>query len=466
VDWLSGPRPEGLVLGLVLIGYIIGNRGFAQATPFGSAPIFFGELGLGFALGLTIVRGAIARRVPFEVDWINRAVLLWIAIGSIRVWHDFRIYGASALRDYATIYYAGYFFAAQAAAQHARSANWIRNCMVIASAALPLVSLLYNLFKDFFLTTLVWRGVPLIFQKDDLVATFLFAAGFFLMSTPVGRRGWIVPIGAIACLFSGLAWLSRAAMVALLTVSGGWAWGRRWRPLKLLAAAGAIGMVVVVAEAVFGNDRFTDTRAYAVYEHFVSIFDVSGSRVYRNADTADSGDNNRFRAVWWRTVANETIRENPWFGLGFGHDLAEAFLLNYGLRADDTFSARSPHSIVFTMFGRLGLVGLIALTLLAISMAAAFHRIISSLRDLPSTARTPSAGLEALGWFSVAWVIFISALFGVVLEGPMGAVVFWISLGMGNAKRREWDELREAPAAEALAAESAENAVTLPPFAR
>jgi hypothetical protein len=99
-------------------------------------------------------------------------------------------------------------------------------------------------------------------------------------------------------------------------------------------------------------------------------------------------------------------------------------------------------------------------------MAAAFHRIISSLRDLPSTARTPSAGLEALGWFSVAWVIFISALFGVVLEGPMGAVVFWISLGMGNAKRREWDELREAPAAEALAAESAENAVTLPPFAR
>ena len=54
-------------------------------------------------------------------------------------------------------------------------------------------------------------------------------------------------------------------------------------------------------------------------------------------------------------------------------------------------------------------------------------------------------GEDQVFWLA-AWVIFTSACFGVVLEGPMGAVVFWTILGLANAPRRE-KEADATPAA-------------------
>ena len=40
---------------------------------------------------------------------------------------------------------------------------------------------------------------------------------------------------------------------------------------------------------------------------------------------------------------------------------------------------------------------------------------------------------DSLVYWCMVWGIFGSACFGVVLEGPMGAIVFWTLLGMANA---------------------------------
>lgn len=386
---------------------------------------------------MTLVRGAMQRRLPWRNDWLNRAVLLWIVVGSIRIWHDFRTFGAPALRDFATIYYAVYFFIAQAANEHEGSRRWLRGCMVFSTTALPLVSLLYTLFPDFFLTKLTFRGVPLIYQKNDLVASFLFAGAFFLMSLP--RQTLWVRFSTLFSLGSGLAWLSRAAMVALLAVTGVWSWARQWRPLRQLALTAGVGLIGILAHAAVQHESFTETPAYAIYEHLVSIADVSGTRSYKNTESADSGDNNRFRLVWWKTVVDDTFRENPWLGLGFGRDLAEDFVVNYGLWGDESFNVRSPHSLVFTMLGRLGLAGLLALGVLTAALLGAFlHVAVVAARERRVTRR-PS--LIALGWLSAAWVVFISSWFGVVLEGPMGAVVFWVTLGIANDERRSPTEI-------------------------
>jgi hypothetical protein len=53
-----------------------------------------------------------------------------------------------------------------------------------------------------------------------------------------------------------------------------------------------------------------------------------------------------------------------------------------------------------------------------------------------------------LGWWSVAWVMLTSGCFGVVLEGPMGAVVFWTALGMANVTSAEVAEDAETTQAE------------------
>jgi hypothetical protein len=53
--------------------------------------------------------------------------------------------------------------------------------------------------------------------------------------------------------------------------------------------------------------------------------------------------------------------------------------------------------------------------------------LVRTLRSVRST----DAGTAGL--WCAAWVILVSACFGVVLEGPMGAVVFWTILGLASA---------------------------------
>jgi O-antigen ligase len=156
------------------------------------------------------------------------------------------------------------------------------------------------------------------------------------------------------------------------------------------------------------------------------MVDFSGTGRYSSDDRRYVGDNNRFRLAWWRSVAKEVRDGGPVLGLGFGHDLAERFVRSYELDLGEDFSARSPHNIGFSVLGRMGLVGLALLLWIVGAMVAATWR-------LARRARSDGAALAPLGWWSVVWVMFTSGCFGVVLEGPMGAVIFWTSLGMANA---------------------------------
>jgi O-antigen ligase len=157
-----------------------------------------------------------------------------------------------------------------------------------------------------------------------------------------------------------------------------------------------------------------------IYERVVSIADVGGERNYRSSSAEPKGDNNRFRAVWWETVVRETTRVNPWTGVGFGYDLADDFLKAYYPDSDEQFTARSPHNFFITVYARMGVIGVglfvIACALLVVRARTAFREKVSPEKILP---------------WCVALSLLTSACFGVVLEGPMGAVVFWISLGLG-----------------------------------
>jgi len=98
------------------------------------------------------------------------------------------------------------------------------------------------------------------------------------------------------------------------------------------------------------------------------------------------------------------------------------------------------------VLGRMGLAGLAAFLALVAAMAARTWR-------LARLARTDDAALPALGWWSVSWVMFVSGCFGVVLEGPMGAVIFWTSLGMANATTADLEAKKVAAAASTAVAD-------------
>ena len=60
-----------MMLGVVLFGYLVGNRGFAQLMPIPAIPILPAELVLGVAGAWVIVQCAFAQRLPFRRDALN-----------------------------------------------------------------------------------------------------------------------------------------------------------------------------------------------------------------------------------------------------------------------------------------------------------------------------------------------------------------------------------------------------------
>ena len=175
-------------MGFLVFGYVIGSRGFAQVRPVSVMPLFLSELGLGIGAALVLMRGALMRRLPLRRDWLNGLLLLWFLLGSGRIFWDVRIFGFLALRDFAMVYYVLYFFVAQSIAGHEPSRRLLNWFVLATFAVLPVTASLAAIFPDFFLSNLLVEGVPLIFYKADLLATFLYAG--FLVLLPARDTGW------------------------------------------------------------------------------------------------------------------------------------------------------------------------------------------------------------------------------------------------------------------------------------
>lgn len=425
--WTRGPLAEAWLLAFMVFGYVIGNRGFAQITPVPGLPLFFSELGLAFILALVALRGALQRRLPIEKDWLNVLLLFWLAIGSARIFWDMRTFGFLAVRDFAMVYYLLFFFGAQALARHEASQRVLTLTLYVTFGLLPVTGFLATVFPEFFQANLLIEGIPLIFYKGDLLATFLFT-GFILLlpSGPFDYRRdlprWAL---ALASLVLGLTLLSRSSMLGLLVASGWLAWSGRWRALRVIVTVCAVGLLTVTVYSLLQKKDFTQTKAYAIYEASASIADYRGTRNYQNDLSGNKGDNNRYRLVWWKNVAQETLTTSPLFGLGFGADLAQGFFLEYYPTTDPDFNPRSPHNVFMTTLGRMGLLGMLALACIYWTQTRLTLRAAR-------LARGKATQDETMTLQAAIWVVMVCACFGVVLEGPMGAIPFWTMLGLAH----------------------------------
>lgn len=416
------PLPS-LALGLVLCGYIVGNRGFAQLSLAGSLPLLPAEAVLLFAGGFMAVQCAWRHELPFRRDTLNLAILAWIIFGTIRVVLDFRIFGVMALRDFALVYYAAFFFVAQEAVRDANSRRFLLQVLPWSCALLAPVYLLYEQFPRLFLQILVLRGNPIIFFKGDLLGMFLAAGGvLFLLRFEATHRKWSALLG-ITLAGIALSTNNRSSMIGLVFIVTWLALRGRWRPAVTLMASGTVAIIAILAFATVARISWEKTPIFGVYERVVSIVDPMGQRTYRGADTYYKGDNNLFRSVWWRAVFDQTIEGNPYTGLGFGQDLADRFVREYYPESGEEFSTRSPHNVLLTIFARMGAVGLATFAIILVLVMRATN---SAIPQSP----------EAAGPWAAVWIMFVAACFGVVLEGPMGAVVFWSTLGLAHGNAR------------------------------
>lgn len=418
----TGIPADTIFLGFLLIGYIVGNRGFAQLMPAPELPLLPAEAGLLVAVGWRIIVCAFERQLPFQRDALNWVVLAWLLVGTGRVVFDVPRHGILALRDYAMIYYAVFFYLAQHMAREALARRYLTYCLLVAVLLLPPMFLLFYLFPSFFLDLLTIRGVPLIYYKGDLAATFMAVGSLVVFhAAKEGHRYWAWPASAGLFLFI-LSYDSRASLLGLVVASLFLLLTRRWRFPSLQGGIAVVALLAVVALAALFDNSWANRKLHGFSERLRSIADITGRGQYESQESYFKGDNNRFRLVWWKNVVVETWTTNPALGQGFGADLAHGFLQEYYPDATEEFSARSPHNIFLTSFGRMGLAGL------ALWLAFTLTLLLKTWAVL---RRSP----EPLVWglWCAAWVIMCSATFGVVLEGPMGAVVFWTLLGLANA---------------------------------
>jgi len=422
---VSGVPGDALVGGMVLTGYLVGNRGFAQLHP-PNLPLLPGELALGLGLVVAVWRAARTKSLPVKRDALNFVLLGWVAVGAARLRFDFPMFGFMSLRDFAMVYYAGFFFLALGWAVEPAARRWIERCLTAGFALVAPVASAFELWPDFFVAHTTVFDVPLIFVKSDAAGGFMVAgAAWFLIRYQRSARWWWLTLAAVN--FAGvILGNSRGALAALAVVIGWIAICRVWRLLRPVAVMLAVSAVVLMVAAVISRRPWPQTTAYRLYESVASMTDLQGAKHYESPELGDKSDNNQFRLIWWRAVFAETLTKSPWLGLGFGYDLADQFMRVYYAEGSEEFAARSPHNFVLTVFARMGAVGLAPLLLMLGLMA----------RQTWTVGRCAASGGENGGRFAswlAVWGIFTSACFGVVLEGPMGAVVFWTLLGVAAA---------------------------------
>lgn len=420
-----------LCIGLLVVGYMIGNRGFAQLSPVG-LPLFPGELILGLSVVCAAWMAARQKVISVERSMLGALVLSWILLGFTRAPMDVRSFGFLAVRDLAMVYYALYFFLVQIAVSDPAAKRWITRCILAGMALCTPSFIAFQIWPEFFIDHLLIAGIPLIFVKSDVAGGFMAAAGLWFLVKHAHQPRWRwLALSALALAGAAMS-NSRAALLSLL-IGFGWLIAmRQARAIRTAIILGGLALSGLAANAALSAGPFSNSVLYRLYESVLSITDFDGTMPYQSVALGDKSDNNRFRAVWWESVIAETTETNPVFGRGFGADLAGRFLATYDAVSADDFSARSPHSFIITVYGRMGILGTVAVLGWILAMAAQTWR-----------ART-AADPDTLGAWLAAWAIFISGCFGVVLESPMGAIVFWVVAGLAHsltrAQRPETDD--------------------------
>ncbi len=298
--------------------------------------------------------------------------------------------------------------------------------------AIPLIPL-FKLYPEFFVYNLIIDGVPIIYFKGDLTAA-AYATGFFYFYTKYLKRP-IIPYFFIAtlCFWMTLYSTSRATWVGLFLGLAILIWARFHKLFLHLSVMSILAIAPISIYLTVIEEDIADTRIYSIYEHALSLVDFTGTGTYRNPGSANTGANNLYRLTWWNSVLNETWNKGPFLGLGFGYDLAYNFMWDY-FTSNEPSDTRSPHSIVVTVIGRMGLFGFILFSLIIGEMFRNTRRVMLK-------AHRNGIATDALCYWCMVWVLFATSCFGVVMEGPMGAILFWTLLGC--AQNIEGKEERE-----------------------
>ena len=299
---------------------------------------------------------------------------------------------------------------------------------IVLQALVAVVSIV----KPVWLDLVEIRGVPLLLQKPDLTGTFAAAGAIFLSLRPELVKARWLRRGLILVLVSCVITLgSRAATVGMLSALALiWVSGRRGF-LLVPAITGFLGLIFLLTLAPLVSERFV-----SVQEEFASILDFSGTHSYNTDFGEEKRADNRFRLALWQSMYEQTVHDNWVLGKGFGYDFIPTFEREFN--GGHWEGLRSAHNYFVTAFGRLGALGMLVMS--GIVFCVVRHGVQAAL----ALRRGETTDTQPLSFWCLGLVIMVSGTFGVVMEGPMGAIPMWSFFGFALAA----DDRRKLLAAE------------------
>lgn len=402
----------------VVFGYFVAGKGFAYLSP--KPPIYIGEIFFLIASAGVLLRSNLNLVAVVKINKLNLFVFIACIYGLLRLLLiDFQNYKMMALRDSAMIYYS---FIALACSVIFQEEKYQRVFTKVLPYFIGLGFISYVFLNKIVNISGLQGLVKFIYKPHVDVAipvTVAFAMGGFYFLGGRKRKGL-----GILCLLAAMYPIATDktafAFCFLLTSVILSFWGKMRQVLAVGLATGVIGLLA--SAILFSTDEATSS----------ALMGTDVAETVQAVSSGNKGTTTGWRLAWWEIVFRDTYAQAPAFGLGLGSDITSNFMreyMNVSVPEEHFFSlTRYPHCILFTVFGRLGFVGLLFFLLYSFFFLK-FCKSYSHEFIAPQKK-------ELVDVILVAFVLagFFNSMVQSTYENPYAGIPHWICLGVMMAR--------------------------------
>lgn len=443
VEWYS------VLLAAVLGGYLFFDRAFAHLHIPGT-PLYLAEplLAAGLVLAINATRGRLLLRLSTPI----RALIGFMAWGSILLLFGIFQHGIDAIQDSALWYYG--FFAIVAGALVITLPNALERIIPVYGVGLGAfaflgwvrLSMYENEGGNLPDTLVPWTshrpGNIAIHAAIGFAFVLLILAPW--LATRFDRSIAIaltaIPALALIILYVGAGTQNRGGLVAgFIVIAGVPLVSRKFGPAMAVLSL----VVVVILGVLYATGASVNLGAER---------DLSVRQLVDNIVSVRAGEDSDRLSFWSPVVDDILSQEHFLTGLGFGENLGDRYgwVFSEDSTSGDVTAAdanvnplRNVHSSQLNVLARMGVIGLGLWVLVWGLWYIHLFRARARLRMVDSPRRA-----AYLGWAMLAaFAILVNSLFDGTLEGPQVGVWLWTIFGLGAAiametNLREWQRRR------------------------
>ncbi len=400
---------------LLLLGYAFFSKGFAYISINIGFPIYIGEIIL-FVLVIYFNKYIYHY---FQLNNFLSYLILFLLFGVIRTIPFLTTFGIDALRDSAIWYYSIYTIIAIIVFDKENQKlifNSYSQFITLFLLWVPIVYALYSFYPELLQFT---EGIPFFYFKAGDIGVHLGAIIVFLLLAKNNNIFNVKKINFLLILaFCDILIVAAVSRGGLLSfIIGLLILSHLINYKYLLKFAIIISFLLAILWLSDFNiiGRYREISFQQITSNFISVFGQDAE-----TRTGDLQGTVSWRLLFWSDILKDIFSgDQILVGRGFGVNIAYV----YGYVNSITNPLRSPHNFFVTIIARMGVIGIILISLFILSTQLKLRRIINKTKEITLNRYI------AIYLYIYIFMAITNSMFDVYLEGPQGAIWFWVIMG-------------------------------------